>query len=283
MSRLIESWKRSGWHYLFYNDDDAKKFLEIHFPVEVSEAYNIIMPGAFKADLFRYCALFIFGGVYADMDVLLETNLDSAIANDVGFMTPVDEPGSTTGHRMCLWNGLIAAAPGHPYLAKVIETVVNNIRNRFTSVDIDDTLCPNPDLSVSHSFDILFTTGPCSFGASVNRVLGRHPQSQFEAGEIDHFKHISSAPQNKNFLSNIPGRSIILNQNKWDMGAHRFTWLEENIVVAATDMPDYDDRDYEKKENVHYSTAHAKHGVYGLDKLYKDRTIANEDIRIEFT
>lgn len=47
--------------------------------------------GAFKADLFRYCVLLIRGGVYADMDVLLETNLDDAIADDIGFMTPIDE------------------------------------------------------------------------------------------------------------------------------------------------------------------------------------------------
>ena len=36
--------------------------------------------------------LLIRGGVYADIDVLIETNLDDAIADDVGFMTPIDEP-----------------------------------------------------------------------------------------------------------------------------------------------------------------------------------------------
>lgn len=40
---------------------------------------------------FRYCVLLIRGDVYADMDVLLQTNLDDAIANDIGFMTPIDE------------------------------------------------------------------------------------------------------------------------------------------------------------------------------------------------
>ena len=53
--------------------------------------YFLSRTGAFKADLFRYCVLLIRGGVYADMDVLLQTNLDEAIANDIGFMTPVDE------------------------------------------------------------------------------------------------------------------------------------------------------------------------------------------------
>jgi hypothetical protein len=33
-----------------------------------------------------------------------------------------------------------------------------------------------------------------------------------------------------------------LKQDKWDMKAHRFTWVEQNLVVAATDFEDYDDR-----------------------------------------
>ena len=52
---------------------------------------TLLFAGAFKADLFRYCVLLIRGGVYADMDVLLQTNLDDAIANDIGFMTPIDQ------------------------------------------------------------------------------------------------------------------------------------------------------------------------------------------------
>ena len=63
MSRLIESWKRSGWEYRFYDDDTAANFLKQHFPPEVLQAYQSVIPGAFKADLFRYCVLFIHGGV----------------------------------------------------------------------------------------------------------------------------------------------------------------------------------------------------------------------------
>ena len=77
----------------------------------------------------------------------------------------------------------------------------------------------------------------------------------------------------------IPGRTVILHQNKWDMGAHRFTWEEENLVIDATDMPDYDDR--EKIEGgTYYSDTHVKFGIYGLDKLNEDRKIVNEDIRV---
>ncbi|KAL3776566.1 hypothetical protein ACHAWO_013227 [Cyclotella atomus] len=284
MSRLIESWKKSGWEYYFYDDDTAGEFLSTHFPPEVREAYESIIPGAFKADLFRYCVLLIRGGVYADMDVLLETNLDDAIANDIGFMTPIDEPGIDVGHRSCLWNGLIASAPGHPFLARTIEIVVNNIRNRFTAVDYDDMLCPNPILSVSHTVDTLFTCGPCILGAGINNILGRHMQHKFEAGDIDIWQienqmsgnsSVSIRPDDPRLL--IPGRTVILEQNKNDMGAHRFTWLDRNLIIAATDMPEYDDRPPSKE---HYSKTHEKAGVYGMRKLYTNSKRANEDIRI---
>eukprot|EP00547_Thalassionema_nitzschioides_P002042 CAMPEP_0194206944 /NCGR_PEP_ID=MMETSP0156-20130528/5845_1 /TAXON_ID=33649 /ORGANISM="Thalassionema nitzschioides, Strain L26-B" /LENGTH=696 /DNA_ID=CAMNT_0038933603 /DNA_START=137 /DNA_END=2227 /DNA_ORIENTATION=- len=279
MSRLTESFKQSGWEYKFYTDDVARDILMTHFPKEVLEAYDALRPGAFKADLFRYCVLLIYGGVYADMDVMLESNLDAAISPDVGFMVPVDEPGKLVDKRMCLWNGFIVAAPGHPFLAKAIETVVNNIRNRFTSVDVDATFCPDPELSILHAFDTLFTAGPCILGSVVNKALGRPGQTQFEPGTIQSPRSDVKSTLKLDSKPRIPGRTIILKQNKWDMGAHRFTLLEKNLVVAATDMPDYDDREsLENKE--HYSKTHVKAGIYGLEKLYVDNKKSNEDIRI---
>ncbi len=56
MSRLIESWKKSGWEYYFYDDETAGNFLETHFPPEVREAYESITPGKY-IDVYVY-----FGG-----------------------------------------------------------------------------------------------------------------------------------------------------------------------------------------------------------------------------
>ena len=66
---------------------------------------------------------------------------------------------------------------------------------------------------------------------------------------------------------------------RFQMGAHRFTLVEQNLVVAATDMPDYDDRE-KLVDQEHYSKTHVKTGIYGLEKLYVDNKKANEDIRI---
>ena len=164
---------------------------------------------------------------------------------------------------------------------------MNNIRNRFTSLDYDDMLCPNPILSVSHTVDTLFTCGPCILGAGINNLLGRHMQTEFEIGDVEIWQrertqamnvskgNVVIRPDDQRLL--IPGRTVILEQNKNDMGAHRFTWADRHLIIAATDMPDYDDRPPSKE---HYSKTHEKAGVYGMRKLYTDTKRANEEIRI---
>jgi len=284
-SRLVNSWKASGWEYSFYNDEDAAKLLAEHFPPEVREAYDALVPGAYKADLFRYCVLFIFGGVYSDVDVMLSADLDVLIEDNIGFMVPVDEPGRSTNAGSCLWNGFLAASPGHPFLARTIQSVVNNVRNRATSVDIDDMLCPDyihhrlPDLDLSHSFDLLYLTGPCILGGAINAVLGRHMQTHIVPGEIDIWNNTALDSISDEFHS-IPGRTIILSQNKSDMGAHRFTYLEKNMLVAATDMPEYDDR----KDIKHYSDSKKEkmQPLFGTKDVYHDLAPVHETVNIIF-
>lgn len=259
MSRLTESFKTSGWAYSFYTDEKAGEFLSENFPPQVRQAYDLLVPGAFKADLFRYCCLLIYGGVYADVDTLLGPFLDSAIPPDAGFVVGLDEPGKRIGKGHCVWNGFLAATPGHPFLAKVIETVVNNIHQRFTSVDVARTFCPLPEMSIITSFSPLFVAGPCMLGSIMNKVLGRHGQAPIEAGTLS----------TSNASIEIPGRIIILHQNKLDMGAHRFTSLEQNLIVLSTDFPESDDR--EKLDGYeHYSETRVRFTTYGTEGVYKD-------------
>jgi len=159
-------------------------------------------------------------------------------------------------HRMCLWNGFIAASPGHPVLAKAIKTLVNQVRNRYTSVDVNASFCPNPSFHLVHGADTLFLTDPCLLGASLNHLLGRHGQDSFVPGELNPWKdnnqhqrtaqasslvvdlqEINKHPEDTEVFLDpslcIPGCIIILEQSKKDMGSQRFTLLEKNLIVAT--------------------------------------------------
>ena len=67
-------------HYLF-NDDACREFLAMTFPTDVVYAYDRLIPTAFKADLWRYCILYMFGGVY--MDIKYKWNSDTVTIRDV--------------------------------------------------------------------------------------------------------------------------------------------------------------------------------------------------------
>ena len=53
-------------HYLF-NDADCREFIAREYPPDVLMAYDLLIPTAFKADLWRYCVLYKYGGVYLDV------------------------------------------------------------------------------------------------------------------------------------------------------------------------------------------------------------------------
>ena len=115
--------------------------------------------------------------------------------------------------------------------------------------------------------------GPCILGATVNKMFGKHPQTSFHVGDLD-------ASSSRDL--NIPGRVVILDGNKADMGAFRFTFTEKNLIVAATDMPDFEDKPTDRK-NHHYSLSSKKGKLYGLRGIYKNSVVAHEKIRFELS
>lgn len=277
----MQSFNKSNWEYRFYTDQDARDFIKTHFSEEVVEAFDAVIPGAFKADLFRYCVLIIHGGLYADTDMLLESNLDEAVPGDVGFLVPLDEPGLESDQRSCLWNGFMAAAPGHPVLARVIEMAVKQIRNRATSVDLEIDLCQSPDHWVVHTWSTIFLTGPCLLGSAMNQLLGHRPQQSFAAGEvvIPHGSEMSHFRSTLRKLKEAPKIVLLHYDPEWKaLGAQRYMLLEKNLSVAATNFGGWK----KDADRLHYTeTPNAwGPGIWGLSGVYRDSERVNEDIRI---
>jgi hypothetical protein len=71
----------SDYTYFFYDDSQCRDFLYNHFIPEVLKKFDELK-GAHKADLFRYCILYIFGGVYLDIKTILVRPLKEIFHND---------------------------------------------------------------------------------------------------------------------------------------------------------------------------------------------------------
>ena len=175
--RLQNSWLNSGWDYRFYDDHSARDFIVEHYPARFVEAYDCLLPGAYKADFFRYLVLLKDGGVYADIDVMLDVNLDGFVHPNLSFFAPIDSVGEECDERFCLWNGFMGSSPGHPFLVRTVERTLNLILSRADALDMENDLClingPDVDTWKNRFLPSIMLTGPCALGIAVNEVMDR--------------------------------------------------------------------------------------------------------------
>ena len=114
------------YRYEYYNDDDSILFLKKYFDEKVLKAYHKLKPGAFKADLFRYCYLYIKGGIYIDLDLLPLVKLDDIIKNSCDFISAYERrniPG--------IYQAFIACKPKIYFFKKAIDMIVENTENNY--------------------------------------------------------------------------------------------------------------------------------------------------------
>jgi mannosyltransferase OCH1-like enzyme len=69
---IIDTWKikNPAYDYYLFDEKERHEFIETHFNSIILETYDSIIPGAHKADFFRYCYLYIEGGISTDIDTI---------------------------------------------------------------------------------------------------------------------------------------------------------------------------------------------------------------------
>ena len=190
--RLQNSWKNSGWRYKFYTDESARQYIVDHFPVHFLEAYDSLIPGAYKADLFRYMLLMNEGGVYADVDVLLDASLEAFVTPSMTLFAPRDAIAEYADGQYCIWNGLLGAAPGHPVIVRAVERLVNLILNRADVLDLEREVAQKAGTRTEtwkvRAVQELLLSGPCALGIAANEALGNDPVARFDVGWLNSTK-----------------------------------------------------------------------------------------------
>ena len=118
-----------GYEIHLYDDEDCKTFLRIHFQPEVVDAFCTLKQGAHKADLFRYCVMYIAGGIYLDIKIELLQDISSLYSDS----DPDSGPDPTTiytvigGDKVHIFQGVIMAPPDQPIFLKLIDHMVANV------------------------------------------------------------------------------------------------------------------------------------------------------------
>jgi hypothetical protein len=69
--------KAEGYNIHVYNDKTAREFIEEHWGERVLKHFDRLVRGAHKMDLWRYCILYMKGGVYLDIKTIPLVDLES--------------------------------------------------------------------------------------------------------------------------------------------------------------------------------------------------------------
>jgi len=130
------------WEYKFYDEAAIFDFVKIHYGdvmlnhiKKINPKYSIVM-----SDLFKYLVMYKEGGLYLDIKSTASRPLNQIIKSDDAFL--ISQWRNQLGFKFWGWglydelikipggefhNWYIAAMPNHPFLLKVINSVLFNL------------------------------------------------------------------------------------------------------------------------------------------------------------
>lgn len=132
MQKNVERLKAQNPEFTFHFYDDAQciAFLEEHFPAAVAAAFQALEPGAFKADLWRLCILYVYGGIYLDIKFHNRNAFSLLSLLDREYFVWDGDFYYQSKRYKSLYNGLLVCKKGNPMLYKAIAYILRNVEEQ---------------------------------------------------------------------------------------------------------------------------------------------------------
>ena len=137
------------FRFYYYNDDDMQIFIKNNYGPRVLKAFNKLIPGSYKADLFRYCVLYKYGGVYLDIKLVMADDKKLiTLVKDKFKEYHVIENTEFTRLRTkyfggFVYQGVMMSRAGNPFLRELISVVVDRCERSDPGTNPLDITGPN--------------------------------------------------------------------------------------------------------------------------------------------
>jgi mannosyltransferase OCH1-like enzyme len=117
-AKFINSWFQLNPEIEWFYMDDIKcdNFIKDNFNEDFYKMYKNVPLGVMRSDIWRVCIIYVYGGIYADLDTLCLKSIDNWIKPNNRMVVGVETQEGTIN------NYTFAAEPKHPGLYSIIET-----------------------------------------------------------------------------------------------------------------------------------------------------------------
>jgi mannosyltransferase OCH1-like enzyme len=152
-----------GFEYIIFTEDDAKEFIRKEYSNDVLRAFNCLKPSSYKSDLWRFCVLYRYGGIYIDVKFDTDVPFKDIIPSD-GIIYVKDRDGHCGGGNGC-YTAMIVSPPGNIVFKYCIDEIVENCKTK------------------NYRGGSLDVTGPCLLSRMIDKyeTPGRLKNSEFRA------------------------------------------------------------------------------------------------------
>jgi len=111
-----------GYQISLFDDNDCREFIKNNFDKTILYCYDMLLPGAYRADFWRYCVLYKNGGIYVDAGLKLMVNLDRYLDYDLILVKDLDNTGTN------IYNAFMCSTPNNEFLKYLIYKVCSKIK-----------------------------------------------------------------------------------------------------------------------------------------------------------
>ena len=128
-NKVFDNWKKlhNDYKLIFFNDEDCIYFLIKKFGVDYASYFDKIDHPPHKADFFRLCFLYIYGGIYMDIDIKPIESLNEYFLpykkEDVKFLT------SLAMNNSGCFQAIIITTKNNDIIKKNIDVYLDRIKN----------------------------------------------------------------------------------------------------------------------------------------------------------
>lgn len=227
----------AGADHRFYTNSSIRAFLMKHFPPDVHEAFTMINPmyGACVSDFFRYCVLYVCGGIYMDIKAYISYDLSDmfdrldALPQRHRLVVSYWPLSKIRGIQSVelnhpdgeIMNWVMCCTPGHPVMRSVIDIMCRNIRQWNMSRTV-----------YGEKINVLRLTGPLFLTRTLLNLMETEPGIYVDDGMI-----------NKHFRYSYYTNSVFIRNDQTlykEGGITHYSWITDPIILwsaSSTTVP----------------------------------------------
>lgn len=150
----------------FYDDEDCRQFLKTYYGESYVRKFDMIEKGAHKADFFRYCLLYIKGGIYMDIKLIPKINFNLLFNHEKPNLlyTCLGKP-NFIGRNNQIFQAIIATFPRNPFIKYLIKDFFDK---RITYFSKQDYL-----IYTKRFYQLLLKSKGSKLNNGINKIISR--------------------------------------------------------------------------------------------------------------